>query len=215
MKLYLSSYFFGASPEKLINLIGPGKKVAVVMNAGDVFGDEKRPAYLSREVEKFKKLGFTAEELDLRNYFGKKELLAEKLSEYGAVWVMGGNSFVLRRAMKYSRFDKLIVPLVQNDSIVYASFSAGSVVAAKTLKGIELVDDPQQIPPNYNKEIVWDGLGLIDFSFAPHYKSDHPESAAIDKVVAYFEENGMPFKAISDGQAIIVSGDHIEIADRF
>ncbi len=215
MKLYLSSYFFGNSPEKLINLIEPGKKVAVIMNAGDVYGNEKRPAYLSKEVEKFQQFSLVAEELDLRAYFNGGSELAKKLDEYGAVWVMGGNSFILRRAMKYSGFDKLIVPLVQSDSIVYAGFSAGGVVASKTLKGIELVDDPQQIPPNYNEEIVWDGLGLVDFSFAPHYKSDHPESAAIDKVVAYFEENGMPFKAISDGQAIIVSGDQIEIADWF
>ncbi len=213
MKLYLSSYFFGKSPEKLINLIEPGKKVAVVMNAGDIYGDEKRPAYLSKEVEKFQQFSIVAEELDLRTYFDDGAGLARKLAEYGAVWVMGGNSFVLRRAMKYSDFDKLIVPLVQNGSIVYAGFSAGSVIATKTLKGIELVDDPLQIPPNYNEEIIWDGLGLVDFSLAPHYKSDHPESAGIDKVVAYFEENSIHFKAISDGQAIIVSDDQIEIAD--
>lgn len=213
MKLYLSSYFFGSSPAKLIDLLEQGKKIAVIMNAGDMYGDEKRPAYLAKEVEKFKQFGFIAEELDLRNYFDNNTALAEKLSEYGATWVMGGNSFVLVRAMKYSGFDKLIVPLVQNNSIVYAGFSAGSVAATKTLKGIELVDDPQQIPPTYSDEIVWDGLGLVDFSIAPHYKSDHPESARIDGVVSYFEKNQMSFKAIRDGQAIVISGDQIEIFD--
>jgi dipeptidase E len=178
-----------------------------------MYGDEKRPAYLSKEVEKFQQFGLVAEELDLRNYFDDNSRLAKKLAEYGAVWVMGGNSFVLRRAMQYSNFDKIITPLVQNDSIVYAGFSAGSVVASKTLKGIELVDDPQQIPPNYSDEIVWEGLGFVDFSIAPHYESDHPESTAIDKVVAYFEESDMPYKAISDGQAIVIAGDQIDIAD--
>lgn len=183
------------------------------MNAGDISGDEKRSAYLTKEVEKFEQFGFVAEELDLRDYFDKSMQLAEKLSEYGAVWVMGGNSFVLLRAMRYSGFDKLIVPLVRDNSIVYAGFSAGSVAATKTLQGIELVDNPQQIPPKYHEEVLWDGLGLVDFSIAPHYKSDHPESATIDGVVSYFEENQMPFKAISDGQAIVISGDQIEIAD--
>lgn len=213
MKLYLSSYFFGNSPEKLISLLKPGRKIAIIMNAGDIFGDEKRPAYLAKELEKFEKFGFNAEELDLREFFGKSELLAKKLAEYGAVWVMGGNSFVLRRAMRYSHFDKLIVPLVKNNEIVYAGFSAGSVVATKTLKGIELVDDPRQVPPNYDEEVVWEGLGFVDFSIAPHYKSDHPESAMIDKVINYFKENKMPFKALSDGQAIIISGDQIEIVE--
>ena len=210
MKLYLSSYFFGGKPERFINLIKPGKKVAIIMNAADIYGNEEHPAYLNKEVEKFRQFNFEAEELDLRDYF-EDPLQAEQLSKYGAVWVMGGNSFVLRRAMHYSGFDKLIVPLVKNGSIVYAGFSAGSVVATQTLRGIELVDNPNQIPVGYRDEVIWDGLGFVNFSIAPHYKSDHPESATIDRVVDYFEENNMPFKAINDGQAIVVSGDQIEI----
>lgn len=211
MKLYLSSYYFGDNPKKLIDLLEPGKKVAVIMNAADSYSDEHRPAYLAKAVDQFEQFDFIAEELDLRDYFDKRTLLANKLSEYGAVWVVGGNSFVLLRAMRYSGFDKLIVSLVHNESIVYAGFSAGSVAATKTLKGIELIDDPQEIPSGYSKEIVWEGLGFVDFSIVPHYKSDHPESVMIDTVVEYFEENDMPFKAIRDGQAIVVSVDQIEI----
>ena len=211
MKLYLSSYFFGNKPESLIEMLDPAKKIAIIMNAADTYGNEKRPTYLANEYEKFKGFGYEAEELDLRDYFEHQESLKDKLSEYGAVWVMGGNSFVLRRAMQYSGFDKLIIDLVENDSIVYAGFSAGSVVATKTLKGIELVDDSKQITPDYSSEVVWDGLGLVNFSIAPHYKSDHPESETVDAVVSYFKKNDMPYKAISDGQAILVSGDEIEI----
>ena len=65
MKLYLSSYFFGNSPEKLISLLKPDKKIAIIMNAGDIFGNEKRPTYLVKEVDKFKQFGFTASELEL------------------------------------------------------------------------------------------------------------------------------------------------------
>lgn len=211
MKLYLSSYFFGNKPESLIEMLDPAKKIAIIMNAADTYGNEKRPTYLANEYEKFKGFGYEAEELDLRDYFKHQESLKDKLCEYGAVWVMGGNSFVLRRAMQYSGFDKLIIDLVENDSIVYAGFSAGSVVATKTLKGIELVDDSKQITPDYSSEVVWDGLGLVNFSIAPHYKSDHPESEMVDAVVSYFKKNDMPYKAISDGQAILVSGDQIEI----
>ena len=53
--------------------------------------------------------------------------------------MVGGNSFLLLRAMKQSGFDKLIVPLVENDILVYAGFSAGAVLATPTLHGIELV----------------------------------------------------------------------------
>jgi dipeptidase E len=210
MKLYLSSYFLGDHPEELAKLVGPNKKIGIIMNAADNYGDEKRPTYLASEVEKMKAIGLTAEELDLRDYFNDNEALKNKLGNYGLVWVMGGNSFVLRRAMRKSGFDRAIKDLVINETLVYGGFSAGSCVAAQTLKGIELVDDPMQVPEGYDKEIIWEGLGFVDFSIAPHYKSDHLESAMIDKVVAYFKKNNMPFNAISDGQVIVVSDEKIE-----
>lgn len=194
-------------------MIEPGKKVAIIMNAGDIYGDEMRPIYLAKEVKKFRDWGFQAEELDLRDYFENPDKLKGTLNQYGAVWVMGGNSFLLRRAMRYSGFDKHILPMVESEAIVYAGFSAGSVVATKTLRGIDIIDDPEQIPPGYSSEVIWEGLGLVNFSIAPHYKSEHPESDMVDKVVDYFEANNMPRKAIRDGQAIIVLGSQIETVE--
>ena len=68
-----------------------------------------------------------------------------------------------------------------------------------TLRGLELVDEIGAVP-----EPVWDGLGFVDFSIAPHYRSDHPEADAIERVVEYFRTNGMPYRTLQDGQAIIV-----------
>jgi dipeptidase E len=211
MKLYLSSYYLGNDPARLAELVGVNKKVGIIMNATDEYGSEKRPAYLAKEVATLKELGLDAEELDLRNYFSGPSDLSNKLESYGLLWVMGGNSFVLRRAMKLSGFDILINNLVAAESLVYGGFSAGSVVAGPSLHGIELVDDPHQLPEGYDEEVVWEGLGLVDFSIAPHYKSDHPESPQIENVVSYFEKVHMAYKAIHDGQAIVVDGDHIEI----
>ena len=84
---------------------------------------------------------------------------------------------------------------------VYAGYSAGAVVAGPTLKGIELVDPIDEWPDDYpNKEVLWEGLGLIDFVIAPHYKSDHPESSKIDDVVDYLEKNNIPFRPLRDGE---------------
>ena len=54
-------------------------------------------------------------------------------------------------------------------------------------------------------EPTWEGLGLLEYSIAPHYRSDHPESEAIETVVAYFEQHGIPYRALRDGEAIISS----------
>jgi len=204
MKLYLSSYFLGDDPTKFAELFGKNKKVAIIMNAADIFGPAKRPDYLKKEIASLAKIGLEGEELDLRDYFNDPMVLATKLQQYGGVWVMGGNSFALRRAMRQSGFDQIAPKLVLNNRLVYGGFSAGAVVATKTLEGIEIVDDPKQLPEGYDSKIIWEGLGFYDESIAPHFKSDHPESAAIDKVVAYFEEKKMPYAALPDGEAIVV-----------
>jgi len=67
------------------------------------------------------------------------------------------------------------------------------------LRGIHLVDDADAVDPT-----PWSGLGLVEFSIAPHYRSDHSESEAIDRVVAYFEEHALPYRALGDGHALVV-----------
>ena len=71
-------------------------------------------------------------------------------------------------------------------------------------RGIDLVDDPQVVPEGYEREVVWDGLSLIDYCIAPHYRSDMEESPLIEEAVQYFIDNKMLFKALRDGQVIVV-----------
>jgi peptidase E len=63
---------------------------------------------------------------------------------------------------------------VARDEIVYAGLSAAAVIAFDSLKGLELTDDPKDVPPGYDPDIVWEGLGFVPFALAVHYKSDHP-----------------------------------------
>lgn len=209
MKLFLSSYFLGNHPDELAKLVDSNKKVGIIMNAADIYSNAKRPDYLEKEVTKMSAIGLEAEELDLRDYFEDNAELNDRLKHYGLLWVMGGNSFVLRRAMRLSGFDTLIGDLVNENNLVYGGFSAGAVVATKTLRGIDLVDDPNSVPEGYPQNVIWEGLGFVDFSIAPHYRSDHPESESIEKVVEYFQTNSMPYKALSDGEALVVRDENV------
>jgi len=38
----------------------------------------------------------------------------------------------------------------------------------------------------------------------PHWDSNHPESVDIDKEIAYCKENNIQYKAIRDGEVIII-----------
>lgn len=207
MRLYLSSYKFGEHTDELVRLAGKNKRVAVIMNAVD-FGDPDRAALsLDKQVTELRSLGFEAEKLDLREYFSKSGLLEERMAHYAMVWVHGGNSFLLKRAYEQSGFDKILKKLLDEDEIIYAGFSAAIVVITPTLRGIEIVDDPNVVPEPYKKEIDLNGLGIIDYVVAVHYKSDHPESEQVDKYVAYCEKEGIPYKTLKDGEVIVVDGD--------
>jgi dipeptidase E len=212
MKLYLSSHQFGNDPEQLTSLALENRRAAIIMNATDDYAPDRRTDYVESNRSQLANLGFQATELDLRDYFGSPELLATTLDEYGLVWAVGGNSFVLRRAMAYSGFDRAATDRVGAGSLIYSGFSAGAVVAAPSLRGLELDDDPGAVPDGYEDAAIFEGLGLVDYSIAPHYRSDHPESAATEEVVRYFETAGMPYRTLRDGQAIVIDGDKSFIA---
>lgn len=204
MKLYLSSYRLGDDPQKLVDLVGNNKKVAVIVNAWDYSDDTSRRAEgMKKEFDGLKALGFEPQELDLRQYFGNYEKLAKKMNEFALIWVVGGNTFILRRAFFESGMGKWLIDHKNYKEFVYAGYSAGICVLSPSLKGLETVDDPNVEAKGYKPGIIWEGLGLIDFAFAPHFESNHPESALVNDEVKYYKENNIPFKALHDGEVII------------
>lgn len=213
MRLYLSSYRIGDAPKELLALVGKGRRVLVIMNALDSIDKQERSLKLTGEKADLNKLGFQTEELDLRDYFSNKnkEELINSLSQTDLLWVRGGNIFVLMRAMHQSGFDKLVPELLKKDSFTYGGYSAGAIALTGSLKGLELVDNPNDIPEGYESKIVWNGIGLVDFSIAPHYKSDHRESEAIERVIKYYKKHNVPYKALRDGQVIVIHDDKIKL----
>jgi dipeptidase E len=207
MKFYLSSYKLGNEITKLKELIpADNKKTAYISNALDFSDDlERRKQSEQADIEQLNEVGLNdVEKIDLRDYFGKKAKLEKKLSEFGIIWVRGGNCFVLRQAMKLSGLDEILKDLLKKENILYGGYSAGVCVLAPTLKGMELVDDPNVKPYDNQKETIWDGVGILDYTIVPHYKSDHPESAKVDETVEYMKKNNIPYKPLRDGEVIII-----------
>jgi len=210
MRLFLSSYLWGDHPEKLIELVGGGpKKCLVVTNASDIYPESGIVEHYEEAKRSIEGKGFEVERLDLKNYFdgSRREELIKLMKSCNFVWVTGGNTFVLRRAMKQSGFDEIILEMLNNDEIVYGGYSAGSCVMGSTLKGLEFVDDPNSVPEKYDPDVIWEGLNLVPYVFVPHYKSGHPETELVDKTVKYLDEKKIPYKTFRDGQAVIIEGD--------
>lgn len=211
MRLYLSSHRMGDSAGALLAMLGStaGARAAVIGNGFDGCSEAARDIYRAEVFDPqtvLAGLGVTAESLDLRAYFGDGPGLRRRLAQFDLVWVMGGNAFVLRRAMKLSRFDSIIDDMLASDAIIYGGDGAGAVVAGPTLRGMELLDDPWEVPESYEESLVWGGLRLTSFTIVPHFRSNHPESAAAEKVVNYLKARRLPYRALSDGEVVVATG---------
>lgn len=207
MRLYLSSFQLGNNPEELVNMAGSNRRVAVIMNACDVCRPGERSVYGDQQKQNMLSLGLSPEELDLRKYFGKSSELEGVLQTFGVVWVNGGNVFVLKRAFEQSGFTEIIASRLKDDRVVYAGYSAGICVLSPTLAGLDLCDSPTILPEGYAAKFTPNGLGLIDYSILPHYKSDHPEAAAIDRIEDYLKKHHVPYKVLRDGEALVIDGE--------
>lgn len=210
MRLYLSSHRLGERAGSLIAMLGGarGARAAVIANGLDGASSMARKIYLSEvfdPIAELGSLGISAEELDLRAYFGSPAALRNRLRSFDLVWVMGGNSFILRRAMEQSRFDRVIEDMLASDAIIYGGEGAGAVVAGPNLMGFELAHDPWDIPESYDESVVWNGLSLVPFTIVPHFRSNHPDSAVAEKLVNYLRARRLPYRALCDGEVVVTT----------
>lgn len=206
MKFYLSSFKLGNKAKELVRLMYRNKKIGYIPNAGDYTnGNLKRRNEINQsDMTELRKFGLEVEFLDLKEYFGKTNDLRKKIKELGGVFVRGGNTFILRQAMKLSGFDILFKENLKRVDFVYAGYSAGICVLAPHFKALQTVDDPTDKPYKQLQATIWEGLGYLDYIILPHYKSNHPESKAIDKEVKYCKKNNIQFKTLKDGEVIII-----------
>src|SRR6266481_838874 len=111
----------GDHPEHLIALVGEDSRRAVVIaNALDDAPPDVRRAGVELELAALAGLGLDAAELDLRGYFGQRELLHRDLAGPGLAWLRGGNVFMLRYALRRSGADAVLGELLAADALVYA-----------------------------------------------------------------------------------------------
>lgn len=208
MRLYLSSFRMGGHPEHLTALVGgDSRRVVVIANAMDDASADARRGGVERELAALADLGFDAVELDLRDYFGQEQRLRHDLGGVALAWLRGGNVFLLRYALYRSGADMVFCDLLAADALVYAGYSAGPCVLSPSLRGLELVDDADAVTRTYGSQPVWDGLALLKEAFVPHYRSPgHPETAAMELVVARYRAEGVAYRTLRDGQALLING---------
>jgi dipeptidase E len=202
VKLYLSSFRIGRDRDSLRNLVSHAGRAALVFNSCDVYG-ENRLRRWDTEADDISSLGFECEELDLHSYF---EGLRWRIDTIDLLWVVGGNSFVLAKAMTKAHFKEATSKQVGENRLVYAGYSAGVRVVGPDLEGIDLMDDPDALPDGYPDDLGATTLGWVPWRIVPHWRSQHPEAPAAELAAAYLREAKLDFKTVGDCSALVIDG---------
>jgi dipeptidase E len=64
----------------------------------------------------------------------------------------------------------------------------------------------------HGSQPLWDGLALLPEALVPHYRSPgHPETAAIERVVTRYRAEGIAYRTLHDGEALLVNGPETTI----
>lgn len=205
MKLYLSSYKIGDETQVMRNWIAHnGNKILIIANAKDQYTDlERVEKGTLNDMEQLESVGFEVEKLDLRNYFGKKEELEQIFTKVKAFYVVGGNTFVLRKAMKLSGFDELLMKYAKQPDYFYGGYSAGVCVLLKDMSGIAMMDDPNIDPYNSGLAAIYQGIGFVQETIIPHFESEHEETEAANNAVKFCKDKNIAYRTLRDGEVII------------
>jgi dipeptidase E len=122
VRLYLSSYRVGDRADVLRGPVA-GARAGIVLNALDAVG-ATRDRSLPRETDDLERLGYRCDELDLRRYVDDLAGLTQRLQRLDRVWVVGGNAFVLARAMARAGFREALLNMADRAGFTYAGYSA-------------------------------------------------------------------------------------------
>lgn len=201
MILYLSSQKFGDNYSFLKEWISKNSnKILLIANALDYKDTSTVSNIIHEDKHLLSHIGFDVTIVDLKDYFEKHEELKKICRKFNNICVIGGNVFILREAMKYSGFDKYLKEISKKDNYLYIGYSAGGCVLSQNLDIYKKVDDPVDF---YNKgKIIYDGIGLIDYQFIPHYKSNYHKAYLIDEIVDTCKKENIKYKALKDGEYV-------------
>lgn len=131
----------------------------------------------------------------------------EALNETEAVFIGGGNTFRLLKALYDLDLLETLRHLV-NAGMPYVGSSAGSNLAAPTIRTTN--DMPIVQPPSF------DALGLVSFQINPHYLDPDPDPRHMGetretRIMQFLEENSTPVVGLREGSMLRVEDGEITL----
>ncbi|ENN79539.1 alpha-aspartyl dipeptidase [Dendroctonus ponderosae] len=159
--------------------------------------------YLKKVQIPFRKWGYKVEGIH------QHEQPAEAVRQSQAIFIGGGNTFRLLKAL----YDKQLIDPIRNrvlkHGIPYIGTSAGTNVATRSINTTN--DMPIVYPPSF------EALNLVPFNINPHYLDPEPDSkhkgeTREERILQYQEEStAHAVLALREGASLYVEGTHASL----
>lgn len=140
----------------------------------------------------------------------KDPIEAVKRSE--AIFIGGGNTFVLIKTLYEKNLIETIRERVLEDHIPYIGSSAGTNVATKSIHTTN--DMPVTYPPSF------DALKLVPFNINPHYLETDPTTkhrgeTRDERIGEFVDYHKIPVLGLREGTAVFVDGEKTSLIGPF
>jgi len=141
------------------------------------------------------------------NSIHKSENPIEAVKNAEAIFIGGGNSFVLLKTLYEKNLINPIRKRVLQDGIPYMGSSAGTNVATRSIHTTN--DMPVTFPPSF------DALNLVPFNINPHYieaeSTTHKGETRDQRLQEFIEHNNRLVLGLREGTSFSVDGEFAKL----
>lgn len=202
MNLVLLSLGVGAVPDFIAEHVARPEPAVRIGYLNDAASPYSGAAFVAAERAQLSELGYVLTDITAAG-FDDAGAFAGVLDRVDALYVAGGNTFVLLAALRRRGTDAVLVERVRA-GLPYIGSSAGSVITGPIIEPISLMDDPSAAPDLADHS----GLGLVETVVIPHADGalpPYPPELIAQLVETYGSD--YPLTLVNDDQALLVDSE--------
>lgn len=195
MKLLLLSWGIGALP----GFLPSGSRIGYINEAVRLEGEAE---WINAESRRLSDLGYEVVHVSLEN-------LATEIEGIDAVYVCGGNTFVLLDSLRRTGAGDVLKERVR-DGLPYIGLSAGAVICGSSIEPIRPMDDASKAPDLTST----DGLSLIPEVIVPHADGGFgPYDVALNQRINTEYGGQFTLRNLGNSQALLVTDGGVQLIE--